>query len=40
MGYSYDMLARAMDRPSPDAARKLTERALRKLVALMQPHGA
>jgi RNA polymerase sigma-70 factor (ECF subfamily) len=40
MGYSYDMLARAMDRPSPDAARKLTERAIRKLVALMQPHGA
>ena len=39
MGYSYDALARAMDRPSPDAARKLTERALRRLVALMQPDG-
>jgi RNA polymerase sigma-70 factor (ECF subfamily) len=40
MGYSYDALARAMDRPSPEAARKLTERALRKLVSLMQPNGA
>jgi RNA polymerase sigma factor (sigma-70 family) len=40
MGYSYDALARAMERPSPDAARKLTERALRRLVALMQPDGA
>ena len=40
MGYSYDALARAMDRPSPDAARKLTERALRRLVAFMQPDGA
>ena len=40
MGYSYDALARAMDRPSPDAARKLTERALRHLLALMQPDGA
>jgi len=28
---------RAMDRPSPDAARKLTERAVRRLVVLMQP---
>lgn len=40
MGYSYDALARAMERPSPDAARKLTERALRRLLALMQPDGA
>lgn len=40
MGYSYDALARAMDRPSPDAARKLTERALRRLLSLMQPDGA
>jgi len=40
MGYSFDALARAMDRPSPDAARKLTERALRRLVGLMQPNGA
>lgn len=39
MGYSYDALARAMDRPSPDAARKLTERALRRLITLMQPNG-
>ncbi|MGQ0734361.1 MAG: RNA polymerase sigma factor [Acidobacteriota bacterium] len=40
MGYSYDALARAMGRPSPEAARKLTERALRRLLALMSPHGA
>jgi RNA polymerase sigma factor (sigma-70 family) len=40
MGYSYDALARSMDRPSPDAARKLTERAVRKLIALMNTHGA
>jgi RNA polymerase sigma-70 factor (ECF subfamily) len=37
MGYSYDALARAMDRPSADAARKATERALRRLITLMQP---
>lgn len=40
MGYSYDALARAMDRQSADAARKATERALRKLIALMQPDVA
>lgn len=40
MGYSYDALARAMNRPSPDAARKLAERAVRRLVALMSPNGA
>lgn len=40
MGYSYDALARALDRPSPDAARKLTERALRHLITLMQSDGA
>jgi RNA polymerase sigma factor (sigma-70 family) len=40
MGYSFDALARAMERPSPDAARKHTERALRRLIALMQPDGA
>ena len=39
MGYSYDALARALSRPSADAARKLTERALRRLIALMQPNG-
>jgi len=39
MGYSYDALARAMQRPSPEAARKLTERALRRLIALMTPNG-
>lgn len=36
MGYSYDALARATERPSAEAARKLTERALRRLIALMQ----
>jgi len=40
MGYSYDALARALGRPSPDAARKVTERALRRLVARMKPDGA
>jgi RNA polymerase sigma-70 factor (ECF subfamily) len=39
MGYSFDALARAMNRPSPDAARKLTERAVRRLVSLMAPNG-
>jgi RNA polymerase sigma-70 factor (ECF subfamily) len=39
MGYSYDALARAMGRPSSEAARKLTERAVRKLAALMQADG-
>lgn len=40
MGYSYEALARAMDRPSAEAARKLTERALRRLIALMQPDAS
>jgi RNA polymerase sigma factor (sigma-70 family) len=35
MGYSYDALARALNRPSSDAARKLVERAVRRLAALM-----
>ena len=39
MGYSYDALARAMDRPSSEAARKLTERALRRLLELMDRDG-
>jgi RNA polymerase sigma-70 factor (ECF subfamily) len=39
MGYSYDALARAMDRPSSEAARKLTERALRRLLELMERNG-
>jgi len=39
MGYSYDALARAIERPSAEAARKLTERALRRLIALMQAHA-
>jgi RNA polymerase sigma-70 factor (ECF subfamily) len=39
MGYSYDAMARLLDRPSPDAARKLTERALRRLLTLMQGDG-
>ena len=37
MGYSFDALARALERPSSDAARKFTERAVRRLVVLMQP---
>jgi DNA-directed RNA polymerase specialized sigma24 family protein len=36
LGYSYDVLARALDRPSAEAARKLTERALRRLLELMR----
>ena len=40
MGYSYQALARAMDRPSPEAARKLTERALRRLMDLLESDGA
>lgn len=39
MGYSYDALARAMGRPSAEAARKLTERALRRLVSLIERDG-
>ena len=39
MGYSFDALARAVNRPSADAARKLTERAVRKLVMFMQNGG-
>jgi RNA polymerase sigma factor (sigma-70 family) len=39
MGLSYEALARAMNRPSAEAARKLADRALRRLVTLMQPQG-
>jgi RNA polymerase sigma factor (sigma-70 family) len=39
MGYSYEALARALERPSPDAARKATERALRQLLAHMDTNG-
>lgn len=39
MGYSYDALARAMNRPSADAARKLVERAVRRLSERMNGHG-
>jgi RNA polymerase sigma-70 factor (ECF subfamily) len=35
MGYSYDALARALHRPSAEAARKLVERAVRRLSDLM-----
>lgn len=38
MGFSYDALARAMNRPSADAARKTVERAVRRLVGFMPPH--
>lgn len=37
MGLSFDALARALGRSSSEAARKATERAVRRLVALMQP---
>lgn len=39
MGFSYDALARSMDRPSAEAARKAVERAVRRLAALMGPHA-
>ena len=39
MGYSYDALARAMNRPSADAARKLVERAVRRLSERMHAHA-
>jgi RNA polymerase sigma-70 factor (ECF subfamily) len=39
MGFSYDALARAMNRPSAEAARKAVERAVRRLVGFMPPHG-
>lgn len=35
LGYSYDALARALNRPSAEAARKLTERAVRRLISLL-----
>jgi DNA-directed RNA polymerase specialized sigma24 family protein len=35
MGYSYDALARAINRPSAEAARKLVERAVRRLSERM-----
>lgn len=39
MGYSYDALARALNRPSSEAARKLTERAVRRLISLLPTDG-
>lgn len=39
LGFAFDALARALNRPSAEAARKLTERALRKLLAAMKPDG-
>ena len=39
LSLSYDALARTMSRPSAEAARKAVERAVRRLVGLMQPHG-
>jgi RNA polymerase sigma-70 factor, ECF subfamily len=39
MSYSYDALARATNRATADAARKYTERALRRLLALMDGNG-
>ena len=40
MSYSYATLARALDRPSPDAARKAVERAVRRLALAMDADGA
>jgi RNA polymerase sigma-70 factor (ECF subfamily) len=40
LGYSYEALARALERPTADAARKVTERALRRLLSLMPANGA
>jgi RNA polymerase sigma factor (sigma-70 family) len=39
LGYSYDALARVLTRPSAEAARKVVERAVRRLVGLMHVHG-
>ena len=36
MGYDYEELAAALDKPTPDAARKATQRALLRLAAEMQ----
>lgn len=36
MGYSYDELAEVLDKPTPDAARKVAQRALVRLVAEMK----
>ena len=36
MGYSYEELARALGKPSPDAARKAAERALVRLAVEMK----
>jgi RNA polymerase sigma-70 factor (ECF subfamily) len=40
MGLSYDALARALERPSSEAARKAVERAVRRLVGLMKAASA
>jgi RNA polymerase sigma-70 factor (ECF subfamily) len=40
MGYSYDAIARALNRPSADAARKAVERAVRRLAGLMRPNDS
>jgi RNA polymerase sigma-70 factor (ECF subfamily) len=39
MGYTYDELAESLGKPSPDAARKATERALVRLVEAMDHDG-
>lgn len=39
MGYSYAALARAIERPSPDAARKAVERAVRRLATALEHDG-
>ena len=39
MGYTYEELAESLGKPSPDAARKATERALVRLVEAMDHDG-
>jgi DNA-directed RNA polymerase specialized sigma24 family protein len=39
MGYSYEELAEALDKPTPDAARKAAQRALIRLAAEMKHEG-
>jgi DNA-directed RNA polymerase specialized sigma24 family protein len=39
MGYSYEELAELLGRPTPDAARKAAQRALVRLIQLMNTPG-
>jgi RNA polymerase sigma-70 factor (ECF subfamily) len=40
MGYTYEELAEALDKPTPDAARKAAQRALVRLAEEMKRGGA